>query len=101
MISKEFTSILWEYNLENLDYNSDIVFIRSLMFWDRNHIDILKKELWIELFKSKFIKNISSLDKKTINYWGIIFWINTKEYLSNNQDTYEKLNSPIFTRNFR
>jgi hypothetical protein len=74
--------------------------VRSLTLWDKNHTDILKKELWIDEFRNKFIKNIESLDKKTINYWGLIFWIDVKKYLSNNQNTYEKLNKPIFTRNF-
>ncbi len=100
MIKNEFSSILWEYDLEKLDYKSDVVFVRSLTLWDKNHTDILKKELWIDEFRNKFIKNIESLDKKTINYWGLIFWIDVKKYLSNNQNTYEKLNKPIFTRNF-
>jgi hypothetical protein len=30
MIKNEFSSILWEYDLEKLDYKSDVVFVRSL-----------------------------------------------------------------------
>jgi hypothetical protein len=101
MLNKEFKSILWEYDLKELDYNSDLVFVRSLTIWDRNHINYMKTKLWIEKFKDKFIKNIASLDKKTINYWGIVFWIDTKKYLNNTQSTNELLNKPVFTRNFR
>lgn len=99
MINKIFSSILWEYDLEKLNYDDEIVFIRSLNFWDKNHIDTLKEYLWIEKFKNKFINNIQNFDKKTINYWCIIFWID-KSVFNNINDTYDKLNSPIFTRNF-
>jgi hypothetical protein len=100
MLNKEFQSILWEYDLKKMNYSDDIVFIRSLTLWDRNHINFLKKSLWIDEFKNKFIKNISTLDKKTINYWWTIFWIDIKKYLNKTQNTYEKLNEPIFTRSF-
>jgi hypothetical protein len=101
MLKKEFKSILWEYDIKELDYTSDLVFIRSLTMGERNHINYLKKKLWNEDFKKKFLKNIASLDKKTINYWGIVLSIDTKKYLTHTQTTYEKLNEPIFTRNFR
>lgn len=99
MINKEFQSILWEYNLKKLNYDDDIVFIRSLTIWDLNHIKYMKSKLWKEKFIEKFLGNIEKLDKKTINYWGTIYWINTKKYINNIQNTYEKLNKPIFTRN--
>lgn len=100
MLPKYFASILWEYDLNKINYYSDTVFIRSLTIGDKEHSDYLKNKLWIEIFKKKFLQNIDKLDKKTINYWGIIFDINVKKYLNKNQDTYEKLNDPIFTRNF-
>ena len=68
MLNKEFQSILWEYDLNKINFDSDIVFIRSLKFWDKNHINFLKKELGLDKFKQKFIKNIDKLDKKTVNY---------------------------------
>ena len=100
MLIKDFQSILWEYDLEKLNFSDDIVFIRSLKFWDRNHIKFLKKELWLKKFKENFLKNINQLDKKTINYWAIIFDLDVKKYLNNLQNTYEKLNKPVFTRSF-
>ncbi len=99
MINKVFSSILWEYNLDSLNYNDNIVFIRTATIWDKNHCDILKKEIWINHFKQKFLENINSLDKKTINYYTLIFNL-TNIKLPNIQSTYDKLNSPIFTRNF-
>ena len=101
MLNKDFKSILWEYDISKLNYDDEIVFIRSVTIWDKNHIDYLKSSLWIEKFRNKFIKNLENLDKKTINYWWTIFWIDIKDYLNKNQTTYEKLNKPIFTRSFK
>lgn len=100
MVNLVFSSILWEYNLEKIDYDSDILFVRTLTLWDKEHLEILKNNLWKKLFKNKFLKNISSFDKITLNYWWIVLWIDVKKYLLDNQNTYEKFNEPIFTRNF-
>ena len=99
MLNKIFQSILWEYDLQKLNYEDDIVFVRSLLYGDLEHIKILKQKLWKEKFKQKFLKNLDKLDKKTINYWAIIFDIDKKS-LQNIQTTYEKLNKAVFTRSF-
>ena len=99
MLDKFFQPILWDYDISKLDYNDDIVFVRTLMFWDKKHIDILKKVLWKETFKKKFLKNLKELDIKTINYWKNIFEVNLN--LKNKQTFYEKMNKPVFSRSFR
>ena len=99
MIDKIFQSILWEYDLEKLNYEDDIVFVRSLLYGDLEHINVLKKKLWKERFKQKFLKNLNEFDKKTINYWCIILDIDKKN-LKHIQTTYEKLNKAVFTRSF-
>jgi len=101
MLDKIFSSILWEYDISKLNYDDDIVFVRTLTFWDREHINILKQNLWLKKFKQKFIKNINQLDKKTVNYWGVVFNLDVKKYLLNIQNTYDKLNKPVFTRSFK
>jgi len=45
MIDKIFQSILWEYDLNKLNYEDDIVFVRSLIYGDLEHINILKNKL--------------------------------------------------------
>ena len=100
MIDKIFQSILWEYDLNKLNYENDVVFVRTLIYGDLEHINILKNKLWKEKFKQKFLKNLNKLDKKTINYWCIIFDIDKKN-LQNIQTQYEKLNKATFTRSFR
>jgi len=98
MIDKNFQSILWEYDLNKLNYNDDIVFVRTLIFWNKKQVDILKNKLWKEKFKEKFLENLTHFDKKTLNYWSII--LDVKIDLKNKQTIYEQLNKPIFTRNF-
>ena len=98
MIDKKFQSILWEYDISKLNYDDNIVFVRTLMFWDKEHIVKLKKELGIIKIRDKFIENVEKLDKKTINYWSKIFNLNID--LKDKQTVYEQLNKPIFTRSF-
>ena len=96
MLDKKFQVVLWDYDISKLNYEDDIVFVRVLLFWDREHLKIIKNKLGKERFKQKLQKNISKLDKKTLNYWAKIFGLN----LQNNQSVYEQLNKPIFTRSF-
>jgi len=98
MIDKKFQPILWEYDISKLSYDDNIVFVRALVFWDREHIAKLKKELWITRFKNKIMENIDKFDKKTTNYWSKIFNLNID--FKNKQSIYEQLNKPIFTRSF-
>ena len=99
MIDKKFQPILWEYDISKLNYEDDIVFVRTLKFWNKVHVDILKKRLGKAEFKRKFLKNLENLDLKTVNYWKKVFKIDLT--LTHKSTMYEKLNKPIFSRSFR
>gem|GEM_PF-3453523 len=45
------------------------------------------------------MKNYQELDPKSVNYWAIIFDID-KSTLKLTYSIYDKLNKPVFTRNF-
>ncbi len=100
MLPKEFESILWEYDLTKLDISSDIVSIRTFTLWDDFHIKFLQEKLWKEFLKRKFFKNIWEIDKKSANYWALIFWI-PKESLEHKPIMYDLLHKPFFRRSFR
>jgi hypothetical protein len=72
-----------------------------LMLWDKNITDYWINELWKKRAKELFIKNKSKLDKKSLNYWWIIFWVEIEKKLNSNKSMYEKLNEPIFSRSFK
>ena len=97
-LNQKYQSILWEYDLSNLEFDNDIVIERLLNLWNKNLTDEWINIIWKEKAKELFIKNSLKLDKKSLNYWNIIFW--TKITLDNNSSMYEKLNKPIFSRNF-
>lgn len=99
-LDKKFQSILWEYELSKLSLNNDIVVQRVLSLWDKNITDFWIKELWKDRARILFIKNKQNIDKKSVNYWNIIFALDNKN-LEINRTMYDKLNIPIFTRSFR
>ena len=98
MLPKKFKPILWEYNLEKLNLESDIVVERLLNFADKDLTDYWIKKLGKQKAKELFIKNASKLNKKSYNYWSIIF--NYKPKLQNKQSIYEQFNTAIFQRSF-
>lgn len=98
-LTKEFQSILWEYNINNFQIDEDIVIIRALWLWDKNYTDFLIKNIGKEKMKEVFLKNYQELDPKSVNYWAIMFDID-KSTLKLTYSIYDKLNKPIFTRNF-
>ena len=100
-LPKTFQSILWEYNLSKLKIDSPIVVERVLSLWDKNITDFWIKEVWIKKAKKLFLENSKFLDKKSYNYWELIFWLRDKNKISDNRSMYEKLNTPIFSRSFR
>lgn len=97
-LKQKYKNILWEYDLSKLELDNDIVVERLLNLWNKNLTDEWIKNIWKEKAKELFIKNSLKLDKKSLNYWNIIFW--TKINLENNRNMYEKLNEPIFSRSF-
>ena len=99
-VPKTFQSILWEYNLSQLKIDSSIVVERVLNLWDKNVTDFWIKEVWKDKAKELFIKNKNLLDKKSYNYWELIFWLRKNKILSDNRTMYDKLNTPIFSRSF-
>ena len=98
MLSKKFKKILWEYDLEKLNLDSDIVTERVLNFWDVDITDYWIKTLWKEKAKKLFIKNAEKLNKKSYNYWCIVFGV--EKNLKNKKSIYEQFNKPIFSRSF-
>ncbi len=98
-LNKTFQSILWEYDLEKLNYTDDIVTQRVLTLWDKKETDDWINKLWKNRAKELFLKNSFALDRKSLNYWEIIFQV--KSNLNNNNSMYDKLNTPIFSRSFR
>ena len=96
---KELKSILWEYDISKLDLESSIVVERILNLWDKNITDLWFQKLWKQKARKLFLENSSKLDKKSYNYWAIIFWIKNKE-ISPKKSMYDKLNTPIFSRSF-
>lgn len=99
-VPKTFQSILWEYNLSQLKIDFSIVVERVFNLWDKNVTDFWIKEIWKEKAKELFIKNKNLLDKKSYNYWELIFWLRKNKILSDNRTMYDKLNTPIFSRSF-
>jgi len=99
MIDEIFRWVVPGYDLKNLSYEDDVVFVATLMFGDREHIEILKKKLGKEKFKQKLQKNFSKLDKKTANYWAVVFDLDVD--LKNNLNLHEEINKPIFRRSAR
>jgi hypothetical protein len=104
-LEKNYKSILWEYDLSKLNLDDDIVVERVLNLWKKDLTDLWIKQIGKKKVKELFIKNSKFLDKKSLNYWKIIFDLekeNLKENLKeDNRTMYEKLNTPIFTRSFR
>ena len=100
-VPENFKSILWEYELSKLNLDDNIVTERVLSLWDTDITNFWIKTLWKVKSKKLFIKNKDKLDKKSLNYWGIIFWIDVNKDLKINQSMYEKLNTPVFSRSFK
>ena len=101
LVPENFKSILWEYDLSKLNIDSDIVAERVLSLWDKDITDFWIQTIWKENAKKLFIKNKEKLDKKSLNYFGIVFGVDVKNNLKTNRSMYDKLNTPIFTRSFR
>jgi hypothetical protein len=100
LVPKTFQSILWEYNLSKLKIDSSIVVERVLNLWDKNITDFWIKEIWKEKAKKLFLKNSKLLDKKSYNYWKLVFDLRENKKIFDNRTIYEKLNTPIFSRSF-
>jgi len=98
-LTKEFQSILWEYDISKLDLESEIVVERVLNLWDKNITDFWIKKLWKQKAKKLFLENSHNLDKKSYNYWSIIFWVKNNK-ISSKKSIYDKLNTPTFSRSF-
>ncbi len=99
-LPKNFKSILWEYDISKLNIESSIVVQRVLNLWDKNITDFWIKKVWKQKAKKLFLKNIEFLDKKSYNYWKIIFQVENNK-ISDKRTMYEKLNTPIFSRSFK
>jgi len=99
-LNKEFQSILWEYDLSKLDLDDNIVVQRLLNLWEKKLTDIWIDNLWKDKARDLFLKNKDQLDKKSVNYWNIIFEVKKSQNFKPNRTMYDKLNTPIFTRSF-
>lgn len=99
-LSKKFQWILWEYELSSLDLDDSIVVERVLNLWDTALTDLWIIKNWMKKAKKLFLKNRKSLDKKSCNYWSIIFDLPISNEIIPNRNMYDKLNTPIFSRNF-
>lgn len=98
-LDKMFQSILWEFDLSKLNLDDNIVAERVLSLGDKNVTDFWIKELWKDKAKELFIKNKKNIDKKSLNYWNIIFYLEENN-LETNRTMYDKLNTPVFSRSF-
>lgn len=98
-LKKSFGSILWEYDLSKMNLDDNIVVQRVLSLWDKKITDFWLNELWEDKSKKMFLKNKKYIDKKSVNYWNIIFGFENED-LESNKTMYDKLNTPIFTRSF-
>jgi len=98
-LNKKFQNILWEYDLSKLKLDDNIVVQRVLNLGNKDITDYWIKEIWKTKARKLFTKNKDKLDKKSLNYWNIIFEKKDKN-LKNNKTMYEKLNKPVFTRSF-
>jgi len=101
MLKKRFKNILWEYDLSILNEKSEIVWERVFSLADKDLSDYWIKKIGKKEAKKIFIKVMSKLDKKSLNFWWLVFWVDTKTKLDSNKSMYEMLNIPIFSRNFR
>lgn len=82
MLNKLNKNLFWDINFKELDYKKNVDFIieRVLNFGDEKDFYILKKN-----YSLKKIKNIAKKsnysNKKTINFWSLIFNIPLKSFL--------------------
>ena len=69
---------------------------RVLNLWNVDVTDYWIKSLWKEKAKELFVKNALKLNKKSYNYWCIIF--DVEKNLKNKKSIYEQMKEPVFSR---
>lgn len=75
-------ALFWDVNFEGLDYkkNADFIIERVLSFGDEKDYRILQKIYGLEKIKKAAVK-LDYSDKKTINFWSLIFDIPLHSFL--------------------
>lgn len=98
-ISSTLKNSLWEYDIQKLHFSDNIVIVRALNFWEISDINLIISNIWKQKFLDIFLKNTSSIDNKSLNFWKLFF--DLKNLNIKNTSIYEQINTPIFTRSFR
>ncbi len=86
-------TLLWEYDIDDMDPHHPIVSERVLAFGDR--VDIAY--VWLEQLTRFFVTEHPTLDKKSHNFWEVISWVQVDH---NTPSLYEQINTPTSRRNF-
>jgi hypothetical protein len=87
-------TLLWEYDIWEIDIDHPIVSERVLNLWDREDI----RYMGLERLERNLVEKKVSLDKKSQNFWNIVFSHDKNETPSS---LYEQINNPTSRRNFR
>lgn len=75
-------TLFWDVNFKDLDYkkNADFIIERVLSFGDKKDYQILQEIYSLKKIKKTAVK-INYPNKKTINFWSLIFNIPINSFL--------------------
>jgi hypothetical protein len=72
--------------------------LRALNFWEIEDVKNIENHIWREKLIKIFKKKLNEIDNKSKNFWKLYF--NIKDLNITNTTMYDKLNKPIFSRDF-
>ncbi len=96
--SQTLLNSLWEFDKKNINYESEILITRALIYWEIDDIKLIQKNISNQKIIEIFQKNSSQIDAKSQNFWNIYFWL--KPLQNKPPSLYEQLNFPTFQRSF-
>ena len=97
MHSEVSKTLLWDIDSSKTSLDQDLVILRVLEFGDRRDVDILFSGVQRSGIEKVFEKHFSGFDRKTQNYWNLVFH---KNIPLTSHSSYDQIDAPVFTRNF-
>lgn len=97
--SQTLLNSLWEFDKKNINYESEILITRALIYWEIDDIKLIQKNISNQKIIEIFQKNLSQIDAKSQNFWNLYF--DLKPLQNKHLSLYEQLNFPTFQRSFR
>lgn len=91
-------SLLWDVDPSKVSLDSDLAIVRVLEFGDVDDVRVLFREVPKKKITDVFVRHFGEFDRKTQNYWNVIF---DKNIPLTNTSVYDRIDEPVFTRNFR